>query len=75
MARSTTPPPTCCIGWPRGWNSLATTYFAHVGYRSGEKLPSIAPYLRTRYHLPPQVVAEAGAALREILDKYDREHG
>ena len=48
--------------------------FAHVGYRSGEMLPSIAPYLRKRYHLPPQVVAEASAALREILGKYDRAH-
>jgi|SRR5690242_19257947 transcriptional regulator with XRE-family HTH domain len=48
--------------------------FAHVGYRSGDKLPSIAPYLRARYHLPPRAVAEASAALRDILNKYDWTH-
>lgn len=45
--------------------------FAAVGYRSSKKLPSLTPYLRTKYHLPPHALAEANAALRGILDKYD----
>lgn len=45
--------------------------FAFVGYRPSAKLPSLAPYLRTKYQLPPNAIAEASNALRDILDKYD----
>ncbi len=45
--------------------------FAYVGYRPSEKLPSLAPYLRAKYHLPPDAVAEVSDALRDILDTYD----
>lgn len=48
--------------------------FAFVGYRPSEKLPSLTPYLRAKYQLPPKALAEANEALRDILDKYDREH-
>lgn len=46
--------------------------FALAGYRPSEKLPSLTPYLRARYHLPPKALAAASEALRDILDKYDR---
>jgi transcriptional regulator with XRE-family HTH domain len=49
--------------------------FAFVGYRPSEKLPSLAPYLRAKYRLPPEALAEASEALRDILDKYERDHG
>ncbi len=49
--------------------------FAFVGYRPSEKLPSLTPYLRAKYRLPPEALAEASEALRDILDKYDRDHG
>jgi transcriptional regulator with XRE-family HTH domain len=49
--------------------------FAFVGYRPSETLPSLTPYLRAKYHLPPKALAAASEALREILDKYEREHG
>lgn len=45
--------------------------FAFAGYRPSTKLPSLAPYLRTKYQLPPHAIAEASKALREILEKYD----
>ncbi len=45
--------------------------FAFVGYRPSAKLPSLAPYLRSKYQLPPHAIAEASDALRDILDKYD----
>jgi len=46
--------------------------FAFVGYRSSHTLPSLAPYLRAKYQLPPEAVAEANEALRDILDRYER---
>lgn len=51
--------------------------FAFVGYRPSSSLPSLAPYLRAKYQLPPDAVAEVQTALRDILDKYDRvgDHG
>jgi hypothetical protein len=49
--------------------------FAFVGYRPSEKLPSLTPYLRAKYHLPPEALAEASATLRDVLDKYERDHG
>jgi transcriptional regulator with XRE-family HTH domain len=48
--------------------------FAFVGYRPSEKLPSLTPYLRAKYRLPPAALAEASEALRDILDKYDQAH-
>ena len=49
--------------------------FAFVGYRPSEKLPSLTPYLRAKYRLPPEALAEASDALRDILDKYERDRG
>jgi transcriptional regulator with XRE-family HTH domain len=48
--------------------------FAFVGYRPSEKLPSLTPYLRAKYRLSPAALTEASEALRNILDKYDRDH-
>jgi transcriptional regulator with XRE-family HTH domain len=48
--------------------------FAFVGYQPSDKLPSLTPYLRAKYQLPPKALAEASVALRDILDKYDRDH-
>lgn len=48
--------------------------FAFVGYRPSEKLPSLTPYLRAKYRLSPEALAEASEALRDILDKYDWDH-
>lgn len=49
--------------------------FAFVGYRPSGKLPSLAPYLRAKYRLPPEALAEANEALQDILDRYDRAPG
>lgn len=48
--------------------------FAFVGYRPSASLPSLAPYLRAKYQLPPNAVAEANEAIRGILERYDRTH-
>lgn len=48
--------------------------FALAGYRPSDKLPSLTPYLRAKYQLPPQALAEAQEALRDILERYDRAH-
>ena len=45
--------------------------FAFVGYRPSKSLPSLAPYLRAKYQLPPDAVAEANEALQNILERYD----
>ena len=45
--------------------------FALVGYRPSTSLPSLVPYLRAKYRLPPDAMTEATAALQEILAKYD----
>ena len=47
--------------------------FAFVGYRPSKKLPSLAPYLRAKYDLPPDALQRANAAITEILDAYDQE--
>jgi transcriptional regulator with XRE-family HTH domain len=46
--------------------------FAFVGYQPSSKLPSLAPYLRAKYDLPPDALAEANDVLQDILEKYDR---
>lgn len=48
--------------------------FALAGYRPSDKLPSLTPYLRAKYHLPPHALAEASEALQAILERYDRTH-
>jgi transcriptional regulator with XRE-family HTH domain len=47
--------------------------FALAGYRPSTQLPSLAPYLRAKYQLPPDALAEAQAALQRILTRYDQE--
>lgn len=46
--------------------------FIFLGHQPSTDLPSLAPYLRSKYHLPPSALAEASQALRGILEKYDR---
>ena len=45
--------------------------FILMGHQPSTDLPSLAPYLRAKYQLPPNALAEAGQALREIFKKYD----
>jgi len=45
--------------------------FALMGYQPRTALPSLTPYLRARYQLPPDALAEANEALQGILEKYD----
>lgn len=40
---------------------------AFVGYKPSAELPSLAPYLRAKYHLPPKELAAASEALRVIF--------
>jgi hypothetical protein len=42
-----------------------------MGYQPRTDLPSLTPYLRSKYQLPPNGLAEASKALREVLEKYD----
>lgn len=65
---------------PRVLHQLAETLelnsddlFALAGYQPSTKLPSLAPYLRAKYQLPPAAVAEAQVALQGILARYDQE--
>lgn len=46
--------------------------FALVGYRPDTTLPSLTPYLRAKYRLPPDAIAEAHEAVRRILERYDQ---
>lgn len=36
------------------------------------ELPSLEPYLRTKYNLPPEALAEAEKSLAQILARYDK---
>lgn len=65
---------------PRLLHQLAETLelngddlFTLAGYRPSTQLPTLAPYLRAKYQLPPAAVAEAQVALEGILARYDRE--
>jgi len=46
--------------------------FILMGHHPSTDLPSLTPYLRSKYRLPPSALAEASQALRGILEKYDR---
>ena len=46
--------------------------FILIGHQPSTDLPSLTPYLRSKYRLPPMALAEASQALREILEKYER---
>lgn len=46
--------------------------FILIGHQPSADLPSLTPYLRSKYRLPPAALAEASQALREILEKYER---
>lgn len=49
--------------------------FALVGYRPSTDLPSLAPYLRAKYQLSPEALAEAQAALQRVLARHDQRAG
>jgi len=49
----------------------AADLFLLAGLPIPQELPSLAPYLRTKYQLPPDAVAEAEQGIRAILAKYD----
>lgn len=46
--------------------------FILMGHQPSTDLPSLTPYLRSKYRLPPSGLAEASQALRGILEKYDQ---
>lgn len=46
--------------------------FAFVGVTSSEELPNLTPYLRAKYDLPPEALAEAHKSIGQILAKYDQ---
>jgi transcriptional regulator with XRE-family HTH domain len=51
----------------------ATDLFVKAGLPIPQELPSLAPYLRTKYDLPPEALAEAQKSLELILAKYDKD--
>lgn len=67
---------------PRLLHQLAATLelnrddlFALAGYRPSTDLPNLAPYLRAKYQLSPEALAEAQAALQRILARHDQRAG
>jgi len=51
----------------------ATDAFLKAGLPIPTELPSLEPYLRTKYDLPPEALAEARKSLEQILEKYDKD--
>lgn len=51
----------------------ASDLFALLGITPSRELPSLTPYLRAKYKLPPEAAAEADKRIQEILDRYDHE--
>lgn len=43
---------------------------AFLGVTPSAELPSLTPYLRAKYKLPPEAAAEADARLRDLLERY-----
>jgi transcriptional regulator with XRE-family HTH domain len=46
--------------------------FILLGHEPRTDLPSLTPYLRAKYRLPPHVLAEACQALHRVFEKYER---
>ncbi|WP_423488553.1 helix-turn-helix domain-containing protein [Mycobacteroides sp. PCS013] len=44
--------------------------FSATGWMPPAELPALRPYLRTRYHLPPQVLAKLEASVTAIAGEY-----
>ena len=49
--------------------------FLLAGLPIPQELPSLEPYLRAKYDLPPEALAEANRTIQQILAKYDGESG
>lgn len=50
-----------------------TDLYALAGYEGGETLPGFAPYLRAKYDLPPEAIAQLEAHFELLNQKYHRE--
>ena len=50
----------------------AADLFIKAGLPVPTELPSLEPYLRTKYNLSSDEAAEAQASIREILARYDK---
>lgn len=51
----------------------AADLFVLAGLPIPTELPSLEPYLRTKYDLPPEALAEAQASIRDIVARYKKE--
>ncbi|MEA2901380.1 MAG: hypothetical protein QOH36_1267 [Actinomycetota bacterium] len=49
--------------------------YAAAGYDAGRELPGFEPYLRSKYDLPPEAVAELRAHFDAINEAYLRRRG
>jgi len=48
--------------------------FATVGWLSPDELPTVGPYLRTKYdHLPDEAIEEAEKYIADVLQRYHRD--
>ena len=50
----------------------AADLFILAGQPIPTELPSLEPYLRSKYDLPPEALAEAQESIREILARYSK---
>ena len=48
----------------------ASELFATTGWMPSEELPALRPYLRTRYHLPPEALVKLEASVKAIAGEY-----
>lgn len=48
----------------------ASELFATTGWMPPAELPALRPYLRTRYHLPPEALAKLEASVKAIAGEY-----
>ena len=46
--------------------------WAAAGLATGHRLPSFSPYLRAKYDLPPEAIAQLEAHFELLSDKYQR---
>lgn len=48
----------------------ASELFATTGWMPPAELPALRPYLRTRYHLPPEALTKLEASVQAIAGEY-----
>lgn len=68
-----TPDPRYLYRLARALDIEPADLFLVAGFGDGRGLPGFVPYLRAKYHLPPDAIAQLDAHFKLISEKYQQE--